>query len=221
MSFQRKRESRNIKSIIRLFFQLSSKVEISILGKATMKLPNIFTLIRLLLIPAIAVLLYLGNSTMIVLSILLFLIAITTDWADGYIARKYKQQTTFGTFMDPLVDKTLILTILLIFSDLALIPLWMVILLIFREFLVTGVRQVCSSNGKVVGANWMGKSKFILQTVSVVYLQLLLYFQIKNSTNIIFNHTVGYYFILALAVVSLTFAFVFLWWHRETILAEI
>jgi CDP-diacylglycerol--glycerol-3-phosphate 3-phosphatidyltransferase len=186
-----------------------------------MKLPNIFTLIRFLLIPVIAYLLYLKNSNLIIVSIILFLFAIWTDWIDGYIARKYIQQTTFGTFMDPLVDKTLILTILLIFSDLALIPLWIVLLLLFREFLVTGVRQVCSSSGKVVGSNWMGKSKFILQALSVVYLQLLLYFQTKDSVNMIFNHVVGYYFILSLAVISLVFALIFLWWHRKIILADI
>lgn len=186
-----------------------------------MKLPNIFTLIRFLLIPAIAYILYLDNSNLIILSILLFLFAIWTDWIDGYIARKYKQQTMFGTFMDPLVDKTLILTVLFIFADLALIPLWIVLILLFREFLVTGVRQVCSSSGKVVGANWMGKSKFIIQALSVVYLQFLLYFQTKNSINIIFNQTVGYYFILGLTIISMAFALIFVWWHRKTILSEI
>jgi len=186
-----------------------------------MKIPNIFTLIRFILIPIIAYLLYLNNGNLIILSITLFIFAIWTDWIDGYIARKYKQQTTFGTFMDPLVDKTLVLTILFIFADLDLIPVWIVLLLLFREFLVTGVRQVCSSTGKVVGANWMGKSKFILQTISVLYFQFLLYFEIKNNSNIIFNITVGYYFILSLTMLSLAFALIFLWWHRKAILSEI
>jgi CDP-diacylglycerol--glycerol-3-phosphate 3-phosphatidyltransferase len=186
-----------------------------------MNIPNIFTLIRFILIPVIGCLLYINNGNLIILSIVLFLFAVWTDWIDGYIARKYKQQTTFGTFMDPLVDKTLILTILFIFVDLSLIPLWMVLLLLFREFLVTGVRQVCSSEGKVVGANWMGKSKFILQSLTVVYLQILLYFQIKNATNIVFNIVVGYYYTLILTVVSLIFAFNFVWWHRKTIFSKI
>jgi len=77
-----------------------------------MNIPNIFTLIRFVLIPVIACLLYINNGNLIILSIFLFLFAVWTDWIDGYIARKYNQQTTFGTFMDPLVDKTLILTIL-------------------------------------------------------------------------------------------------------------
>jgi CDP-diacylglycerol--glycerol-3-phosphate 3-phosphatidyltransferase len=180
-----------------------------------MKIPNIFTLIRLALIPLIAWLLYLNNDGLIILSIFLFVFAIWTDWADGYIARKYKQQTNFGTFMDPLVDRTLILTILFIFTDLELIPLWIVLLLLFRDFLVIGIRQVCYSHGKVVGANWMGKSKFILQALAGVYFQLLLYFQLKGHTNIIFNRTVGYYFILSLTIISLAFAANFLWWHRK------
>jgi len=186
-----------------------------------MKIPNILTLVRFILIPIISFLLYLNNSGLIILSIILFLFAIWTDWADGYIARKYKQQTIFGTFMDPLVDKTLILTILFIFTDLALIPLWIILLLLFREFLVTGVRQVCSTDGRVVGANWMGKSKFIFQALAGVYFQLLLYFRIKNHTNIVFNVTVGYYLILLLTIISLAFAANFVWWHRKTIFSKI
>jgi CDP-diacylglycerol--glycerol-3-phosphate 3-phosphatidyltransferase len=186
-----------------------------------MKITNVLTLSRFFLIFIIAFLLYAGSPAALLWSIGLFLLAAFTDWADGYIARKYDKKTVFGTFFDPLADKMLILTALFIFVDLGLLPLWMILLVMFREFLVTGVRQVCSTPKKIVGANWMGKSKFIVQLVVVVYLQIVLYLQSAGQSLIGFNPTVGYYLTLAMVLLSLGYAANFLWWHRQEILSGI
>jgi len=186
-----------------------------------MKIPNILTIIRFLLIPSIALLLYSKDPNYILISILLFLVAVVTDWADGFIARKKNQKTVFGTLFDPLIDKMLILTIFFIFVDLGLIPLWMMLLVLFRELLVSGIRQVCSSAKKVVGANWMGKSKFLMQTALIFYIQIFLYFTYSDKSILFFNETLIYYFTLAMTIISLAFALNFLLWYREEILSKI
>jgi CDP-diacylglycerol--glycerol-3-phosphate 3-phosphatidyltransferase len=191
-----------------------------------MKIPNLLTIIRFLLIPVISVLLYSNNPHYVLATIPLFIFSIITDYADGEIARKFKQKSTFGTFFDPLVDKMLILTVMFIFSDLKLIPVWLVLLILFRELLVTGIRQVCSKPKKVVGANWMGKSKFSLQAILVCYIMFVLYFEkagINISINNIFLFTrpIAFYFALLVTVVSIAFAFNFLYWHRKEIMSDL
>lgn len=186
-----------------------------------MKTPNILTISRFLLIPIIAFLLYSKNPNYILMSILLFLVAAITDWADGFIAREKNQKSVFGTLFDPLIDKMLILTIFFIFVDLDLIPLWMVLLILFRELLVSGIRQVCSTIKKVVGSNWMGKSKFIMQTVLVFYIQIFLYLMYSGKSILFFNKTLIYYSTFAVTIISLAFALNFLFWYKEEILSKI
>lgn len=186
-----------------------------------MKIPNMLTIGRLLLIPIIAFLLYSKNPNYILISILLFIIAVITDWADGFIAREKNQKSIFGTLFDPLIDKMLILTMFFIFVDLDLIPLWMILLILFRELLVSGIRQVCSTTGNVVGSNWMGKSKFIMQTVLALYLQIFLYLTYSNNTLLFFNETIIYYFTLTVTIISLAFALNFLLRHWKEILLKI
>ena len=180
-----------------------------------MKIPNILTIIRFLLIPVIAFLLYSKNPSYILLSILLFLIAITSDWLDGFIARKRKMISVFGTFFDPIVDKILVLTILFIFVDLKLIPLWIVLLLLFRELFVSGGRQVCSTPKRFIGSNWMGKSKFVMQTGIIIYTQIYLYLNYSGITSQFFNQTAVYYAVLIMTILSLIYAFIFLYWYRK------
>ncbi|MBI2558965.1 CDP-diacylglycerol--glycerol-3-phosphate 3-phosphatidyltransferase [Candidatus Woesearchaeota archaeon] len=185
-----------------------------------MKLSNLLTLLRLLLVPVIAFLLYSKNAGYILLSILFFIIAVTTDWVDGFIARKRKQKSAFGTFFDPLVDKILILSMFFIFADLSLVPLWIVLLLLFRELLVSGVRQYCSDHKHVVGSNWMGKSKFLMQSLVILYTQIFLYFSYSNGNNVFFNKTIIYYMALTMTIVSLMYSLVFVYWHRKTLLSD-
>lgn len=186
-----------------------------------MKLPNIFTLMRFLLIPIIIFLLYSSNPNDILLSIIFFIVAVFTDWLDGFIARKYKLKSVFGTFFDPIVDKILILGIFLVFVDLKLIPLWLVLLLIFREFVASGIRQTCSNTKKIVGANWMGKSKFIMQLLVIIYTQVFLYFSYIGKTIIFFNNTGVYYSTLIMTIISLIYILNFAYWHREEMFSDI
>ncbi|MCH8003267.1 MAG: CDP-diacylglycerol--glycerol-3-phosphate 3-phosphatidyltransferase [Nanoarchaeota archaeon] len=186
-----------------------------------MKIPNLLTLIRFFLIPTIAFLLYSDNPNYILLSTIFFIIASLTDWADGFIARHHNQKSAFGTFFDPLIDKMLILTMFFIFVDLDLIPLWMALLILFRELLVTGIRQFCSTPKKVVGANWMGKSKLFMQTIVVLYIQIFLYLTYSDKIIFLFNNTLVFYLTLIMTIISLGYALNFLLWHRKEILSNI
>ncbi len=183
-----------------------------------MKIPNLLTIIRFALIPLIAAMMYSSSPAVVALSIAVFLFAVFTDWADGHIARKYDLKSAFGTFFDPLADKMLILTVFFIFSDLKIIPVWLALLVLFRELLVTGVRQVCSTPKKIVGANWMGKSKFAMQTLSVIFMQIVLYLKVSEVKNIVFSEAAAFYVVLAVTLVSLAYAFNFVWWYRKEIM---
>jgi len=186
-----------------------------------MKITNALTILRFFLIFVIAAMLYSTGPNIILASILVFIFAMWTDWADGWIARRFNKQTVFGTFFDPLVDKILILSIFFIFVDLKIIPLWMILVVMFREFLVTGVRQVASKPKKIVGANWMGKTKFMIQSLNIIYLQAVLYFISTGTESTLFTITGAYYFTLLMTIISLAFAFNFVYWHRTEVLEGI
>lgn len=185
-----------------------------------MKISNVITLLRLLLIPLIAYLLYSKKPAYILLSMILFGIATITDWLDGFIARKYRQKSAFGTFFDPIIDKTLILTIFLIFADLNLIPMWIVIILLFRELLVTVIRQNFSTKSKIIGANWMGKSKFFLQSCFIFYTQIFLFLTYNDYYSVLFNKIFIYYFALFITIASIFYAIIFLYWHRKSVFLD-
>jgi CDP-diacylglycerol--glycerol-3-phosphate 3-phosphatidyltransferase len=100
----------------------------------------------------------------------IFLVASLTDLLDGIIARKYNLVTNFGKFMDPLADKLLVCSALIGLVELGLIAAWMVILVIAREFIISGFRLVASDNGIVIAASFWGKFKTVMQTVMVCML---------------------------------------------------
>jgi CDP-diacylglycerol--glycerol-3-phosphate 3-phosphatidyltransferase len=104
----------------------------------------------------------------------LFAVAAFTDYLDGAIARKRGLVTTFGMLMDPLADKVLMGAAFVMLADARVIPAWAVVLILAREFLVTGLRLVACSNGSVLAADSLGKAKTVLQIVTVVYFLLLL-----------------------------------------------
>ena len=124
-----------------------------------MNLANKLTLLRVIMIPAFLVVLYLGfpGSTYVALGI--FVIASLTDFADGYIARSRNLVTDFGKFMDPLADKVLVVTAMLWFVECGQMPAWAVAIVIFREFAVSGLRLVAVEGGRVIAAGWSGKVK--------------------------------------------------------------
>jgi CDP-diacylglycerol---glycerol-3-phosphate 3-phosphatidyltransferase len=184
------------------------------------KVPNYLTVLRLLLVPIIIALSYTTNKYYLSAALILFVVATFTDWADGFLARRYNLITTFGTFFDPMVDKILILGIYFLFVDLGLLPLWMVLLLLFREFFVSGIRQVCSEKKMIVGANWMGKSKFTMQVIIILFVQLHL---IVNSAGyaIPFGEQIIYYAALIMTLISLGYAINFMLWNRKVLFKDL
>ena len=120
------------------------------------------TLVRVALIPAYLVLMYLskgGANVYMWGALALFIIASVTDFLDGYIARKYNQVSDFGKFLDPLADKLLTLAAMCMFCEWGTFPAWALMLVLTREFAVSGLRMVAGPKGKVIAAGWSGKVK--------------------------------------------------------------
>ena len=164
-----------------------------------MNLPNKLTVLRVIMIPFfVAALLYDGgaNQNMRYVAAALFIIASLTDMLDGKIARKYNLVTNFGKFMDPLADKLLVCSALICMIELRELPAWMVIIIISREFIISGFRLVASANGVVIAASYWGKFKTTFQMIGVV----LLIFNIPALSMVT---TIVIWIALALTVISL------------------
>lgn len=150
----------------------------------TMNLPNKITISRIFLIPFFILILTLpldwgaweiGSTSLPIthfVAAMLFLVASLTDWLDGYIARKYHLITNMGKFLDPLADKLLVSAAFILLVELGLAPAWIVIVIISREFAVTGLRLVASGEGIVLAASNMGKLKTVSQILAIALLML-------------------------------------------------
>lgn len=139
-----------------------------------MNLPNKLTVLRVLLIPFFVLFtlvdLVPGYSRYI--AVVIFVAASLTDLLDGQIARKYNLVTNFGKFMDPLADKLLVCAALICLVSERLLPAWMVIVIISREFIISGFRLVASDNGVVIAASYWGKFKTTFQMLMIIVLIL-------------------------------------------------
>lgn len=164
-----------------------------------MNLPNKITLFRVAMIPVFLVFMLIPNipyGTYIAAAI--FIIAALTDLLDGYIARKHNLVTNFGKFMDPLADKLLVSSALICFVELGLMPAWIVIIIISREFIISGFRLVASDNGVVIAASWWAKIKTTVQMVMSVMLIINL-----DNTFINLLEQIAIYLAVILTIVSL------------------
>ena len=132
-------------------------------------LPNQLTIGRILAIPVFIVVLMLGWR---VAATVIFIAAAFTDMLDGKIARKYNLVTNFGKLMDPLADKLLTMSAFVCFVGLGDIPAWMVIVILGREFIITGMRQVAAAEGIVIAAGWSGKIKTVCQMIAIPLIML-------------------------------------------------
>lgn len=128
----------------------------------------------------------------------IFIIAALSDLLDGYIARKNNLVTNFGKFMDPLADKLLVSSALICFVELKLLPAWIVIIIIAREFIISGFRLIASDNGVVIAAGWWGKLKTNVQMVMSVMLIINLDFTFINILE-----QIAVYLSVALTIISL------------------
>lgn len=137
-----------------------------------LNIPNTLSLVRILTAPVLVVMLLSPKETLSVVSAVVFAVVCTTDWLDGYLARKMNQTTTLGKFLDPLADKLLITTAFIMLIPLGRIPAWVVALILSREMAVTGLRAMAASSGKVIAASVLGKLKTVSQIVCLVPLML-------------------------------------------------
>ena len=136
-----------------------------------MNTPNKLTLIRILMVPLFIWCLYMNFN---IVAIAVFVLAAFTDYLDGHLARKHGLVTTFGKLMDPLADKILTISALVCFLelDVRFLTAWMVVIIIARELIVTGIRLIALDENKVIAASWWGKSKTVSQIVAIIALML-------------------------------------------------
>jgi len=132
-----------------------------------LNLPNFLTLLRILAVPVVVVALLDGTPNGDMLAAIVFALAALTDGLDGYIARSRDSVTTFGKLMDPLADKLLITAALISLVSLNRLPAWVAMVIIAREFAITGLRSIAADRGVVIAASWMGKVKTVLQIGAV------------------------------------------------------
>ena len=177
-----------------------------------MNLPNKLTVFRMILVPIFLIVAYVGipgtilgvSNTFWVLDII-FIIASLTDKFDGAIARKYKLVTDFGKFLDPIADKILVLSALVMLVEFGKIPAWIPIIVLAREFLVSGYRLVAAqSSGKVIAANIWGKLKTVTQMIAII----LIFIDSYNFFDFIQKHSEMNIFGLVLNVVTSVLMFI-------------
>lgn len=130
-------------------------------------LPNTITLLRLAVIPVLFLLLLAPGRALSMVIAILFIIASITDLIDGYVARKYNIVTTMGKFLDPVADKLVVTTAMIMMIPIGRIPAWIVAIIIMRDLLVDGLRSIASADGLVIDASRLGKQKTLCQIIAV------------------------------------------------------
>ena len=137
-----------------------------------MNTANKLTLLRVVMIPAFLLVLYLDVPGASYWALAIFVAASLTDTLDGYIARRYNQVTDCGKFMDPLADKCLVVAAMLWFVEIGQMPAWALLIVIVREFAVSGLRMIAADKGRVIAAGWSGKVKTASTMVCIVLMLL-------------------------------------------------
>ena len=137
-----------------------------------MNLPNALTLLRIFLVPILVVLLLTRSEGGLFLGTGVFGLAVLTDYLDGYFARRRNQVTKFGMLLDPLADKLLTAAAFISLVEMNAVPAWMVVIIVGREFAVTGLRNVAAGRGVVIPASALGKGKMVSQVIAIFLLLL-------------------------------------------------
>ena len=157
-----------------------------------MNVPNKLTFIRILAVPFLIIAMltnYVSNDLVYIaigkyLALLIFIFASITDFFDGFIARREKKITNFGRLMDPIADKLLVTSALIVFIGMGLFPSWMVVIIISREFIITGLRNLAAAKGVIISAGLLGKHKTGSQITAIIITLIALCIR---DTMIIFN----------------------------------
>ena len=134
---------------------------------------NKLTLCRVVMIPIFLVLLYVDFTGHLWAALAVFILASVTDFIDGYVARHYNQITDFGKFMDPIADKVLVISAMVMFVSWGRMPAWILVVVIARELAVSALRMIAVDNGRVIAAGWSGKVKTASTMVCICIMLLL------------------------------------------------
>lgn len=164
-----------------------------------LNVPNILTMMRIAAIPLLAALLMSPSQLSGFWAAAVFALASVTDWLDGYLARRMGIVTVFGKFLDPIADKLIVMAALIMILPYGRVPAWMVLIILGREIIITGLRGIASSEGIVIQASELGKFKTIFQIVSILGLLLHYkynwFFGIQHPLLQVDMHNVGMFYL--------------------------
>src|SRR5262245_32019025 len=155
-----------------------------------MNLPNALTLLRIFFVPLLVAVLVEGSTTFHasgvaisseILAVTIFLAAAGTDLLDGYLARRWGQVTTVGTLLDPIADKLLVSAALISLVQVRMVPVWMVVVIVGREFAISGLRSIAAAEGYVIKASDLGKTKLVSQVVAITLVILSIRWQFLRT----------------------------------------
>ena len=170
-------------------------------------LPNILTLLRIAAIPLLAVLLLSPSRDAGFWAAALFSAASFTDWLDGYLARRMGVVTVFGKFLDPIADKLIVMAALIMILPFNRVPAWMVLVILGREIIITGLRGIASTEGVVIPASNLGKFKTIFQIVAIIGLLLHYdyhwFFSVDHPYLYVNMHNVGIFYLWIATVITI------------------
>lgn len=171
----------------------------SLSANPILNIPNILTMARIAAIPLMAALLFSSSKSAGFWAAVVFSIASVTDWLDGYLARRMGIVTVFGKFLDPIADKLIVMAALIMILPFGRVPAWMVLVILSREIIITGLRGIASSEGIVIQASDLGKFKTIFQLVAIIGLLLHFdynwFFGIDHYLVRVNMHNVGMFFL--------------------------
>ena len=172
-----------------------------------LNVPNILTMLRIAAIPVLCVLLLSPDREPCFWAAALFAAASITDWLDGYLARRMGIVTVFGKFLDPIADKLIVMAALIMILPYDRVPAWMVLVILGREMIITGLRGIASTEGIVIAASKLGKYKTIFQLVAIIGLLLHYdyhwFFGVDHPLLIVNMHNVGMFYIWIATVLTI------------------
>src|SRR5512135_1570746 len=170
-------------------------------------LPNILTLMRIAAIPLLVVLLMSPSQPAGFWAAALFALASITDWLDGYLARRMGIVTVFGKFLDPIADKLIVMAALIMILPFSRVPAWMVLVILGREIIITGLRGLASTEGIVIPASNLGKFKTIFQIVAILGLLLHYdyhwFFAVDNPYLFVNMHNFGMFYLWIATILTI------------------